>query len=415
MPELAREIHTFTIGKSNNGINVHRYAKRMEEQSAKLFGRLNDNIPESDEDDDSERVPAVIDEDICQYLKKIEGITGDLVKEVTDSYVPPLYRNRHSKAIWRLERACERVSELRQRSRLIHWLEKRVEGETATDALCAIPKDLNERLHRDLWSKGVPVILTSGTLSASGDFTRAKQTLGLDLLPERRLFYTSMPSPFDYENNALIYISENTPFPDNKDKRYIAAIADEIEKLVIASHGHAAVLFTSYNVMGQVHAILTRRNLPFPLFRLERGGVQAIERFKRSGNGILLASGALWEGIDIPGDTLSMLIIVKMPFAVPDPIGDYERSLCGSMELYKRLCVVPDALVKNKQGFGRAIRTERDTAVIAFLDCRLNERGFYRRRMLDSLPPCRVTSRISVVGNFYTEKKSPEYFLEGSL
>ena len=162
--------------------------------------------------------------------------------------------------------------------------------------------------------------------------------------------------------------------------------------------------------MGQVHAILSQRKLPYPLFRLERGGVQAIDRFKRSGNGILLASGALWEGIDIPGDTLSMLIIVKMPFAVPDPIGDYERSLCGDMQIYKTKCVVPDALVKNKQGFGRAHRNETDTAAVAFLDSRVRKGAPYHRCLLDSLPVCRVTSSIGVVRNFYIEKKPPSYF-----
>jgi len=277
--------------------------------------------------------------------------------------------------------------------------------------LCAIPKDLDERLYNDLWCKGIPAILTSGTLSASGDFTRAKQTLGLDHLPRRTLFDTTMPSPFDYKRNTLLYISESVPFPDNKDKRYIAAVADEIERLVTASHGHAAVLFTSYNAMGQVHAILKKRNLPFPLFRLERGGVHAIERFKRSKNGILLASGALWEGIDIPGDTLSMLIIVKLPFAVPDPIGDYERELCGDMETYKARAIVPDMLVKLKQGHGRLIRSETDTGVVAILDSRANERGAYRQRVLAALPECKTTSDYRAVRDFFVDRKPAAYFI----
>jgi ATP-dependent DNA helicase DinG len=410
LPELAREIHTFTEGKSGGGVNIHRLAKQMEEQSGKMFRRLSDNIPESGEEDDAERFPAVMDDEVCRYLRKLTGITGELAEAVADSRVRTLYRDRQAKAIWRLNTACECLSELRNRDRLIHWLERSADGDTDLDALHAIPKDLDERLHRDLWSGGVPIILTSGTLSAAGDFSRTKRTLGLDRLPERRLFSATMSSPFDYKNNALIYISENTPFPDNKDKRYIAAISDEIARLVLAAHGHAAVLFTSYSAMGQVYANLNRRGLPFPLFRLERGGVQAIDRFKKSGNGVLLASGALWEGIDIPGDTLSLLIIVKLPFAAPDPIGDYEKSLCGGMEKYKRLCVIPDMLVKDKQGFGRALRTELDTAVIAMLDSRLREGAPYRSPVLSSLPQCRVTSSIAAVGGFIQDKKSHAYF-----
>jgi len=408
---LAQEIHTLTLGKSNEGVNVHRLAKKMSEQNRKLFRLLNESIPENEGDDDAERFPAVIENETSRALRSITGIASELTGAFADSRVPKPYEERQSKAVWKLNTINEKVSELRKHSKLIHWFEKRMEGETNTDALCAIPKDLNERLHRDLWSGGVPIVLTSGTLSVSGDFTRAKETLGLNLISPNKIFDTNMPSPFDHKNNALMYISENTPFPDNKDKRYIAAVADEVERLVRASHGHAAVLFTSYNAMGQVHAILKNRNLPFPLFRLERGGVHAIERFKKSGNGILMASGALWEGIDIPGDTLSMLIIVKLPFAVPDPIGDYERSLCGDMDIYKARCVVPDMLVKLKQGFGRLIRTETDSGVVAILDSRVNERGTYRSRVLAALPDCGVTSDIAAVRRFFTNKKPAAYFI----
>jgi ATP-dependent DNA helicase DinG len=162
--------------------------------------------------------------------------------------------------------------------------------------------------------------------------------------------------------------------------------------------------------MGQVHSILQKRGLPFPLFRMERGGVHAIERCKKSGNGILLASGAVWEGIDIPGDALSMLIIVKLPFSVPDPIGDYEQSLCGSMDIYKARCVVPDMLFKLKQGFGRLIRTETDSGVVAILDSRANERGGYRNRVLSALPTCGVTSNIVMVKKFILRIKDSSYF-----
>ena len=410
LPELATEIHTFTIGKSGSGINIHRCAKKMGKQSQRLFEKLNDNIPDDSEDDDAERFPAVMDGETGHYLKTIAGITSDLSDAVADSYVPSLYRNRQSKAIWKLKTTAELVSALRKQNQLIYWLEKRIAGENENASLCAIPKDLNERLYHDLWSKRIPIVLTSGTLSASGDFTRTKETMGLDLVPERRLFDTTLPSPFDYENNALLYISENMPFPDNKDKRYISAIADEIECLVFASHGHAVVLFISYNAMGQVHAILKKRNLPFPLFRLERGSAQAIERFKQSGNGILMASGVLWEGIDIPGDALSLLIIVKLPFAVPDPISNYERSLYESMDVYKARCVVPDMLVKLKQGFGRLIRSETDAGVVALLDSRVNERGAYRSRVLSALPCCRVTSSITDVRDFIVSNKNPSYF-----
>jgi ATP-dependent DNA helicase DinG len=282
---------------------------------------------------------------------------------------------------------------------------------------------LDSRLHDDLWGKGVPIILTSGTLSASGmhgqaasetcgqpgDFTRAKQTLGLNHLDERKLFTTTMPSPFDFKNNKLLYISENVPFPDNKDKRYIQAVADEVERLVMASHGHAAVLFTSYNAMGQVHAILKNRNLPFPLFRLERGGVHAIERFKKSGNGILFASGSMWEGIDCPGDILSLLVIVKLPFAQPDAISEYEQTRYTNFGAFFDGVLMPDMQIKTKQGYGRGFRTENDTCVVAICDCRAL--ADYYESLIAALPKSPVTTEIVQVVEFYKTHKSPDFFI----
>ena len=128
---------------------------------------------------------------------------------------------------------------------------------------------------------------------------------------------------------------------------------------------------------------------------------------------MLFASGALWEGIDIPGDALSMLIIVKLPFAVPDPIGEYEQTLYKDMFEYKSRVVVPEMLIKLKQGFGRLIRTETDTGVVAILDNRANSRGAYRGRVLAALPECRVVSSVAAVNRFIHEKKPIEYFEEG--
>lgn len=259
-------------------------------------------------------------------------------------------------------------------------------------------------------------MLTSGTLSASGrspsgsDFTHVKLGMGLDRLPARVVVETSRPSPFNYKENALLYFSESVPYPDHRCERYIEAVADETERLIMAAHGHTAVLFTSYRVMEQVFEKLKRRGIPFPIFKMGRGRVNAIERFRQSGNGVLFAAGSMWEGVDLPGDILSMLIIVKLPFSVPDPISEHERTLYGSAEKYKDAVIIPEMLVKLKQGFGRLIRSMRDTGVVAILDSRVREGGAYRGRVLRALPNCRVTSSIGAVRNFILAKKPPAYF-----
>ena len=148
------------------------------------------------------------------------------------------------------------------------------------------------------------------------------------------------------------------------------------------------------------------------MFRLDKGGAMGIERFRKSGGGVLFASGALWEGIDIPGDALSMLIIVKLPFQAPDPIGEHEKSLYGSMLEYKSKLVVPEMLVRLKQGFGRLIRTEWDTGAVAILDSRANSKGAFRGRVLAALPSCYVTADIADVRDFIKAAKPPEYFAQ---
>ena len=318
--------------------------------------------------------------------------------------------DRLIKLIWQLQLLNEQAAEFMNHTKLICWLDY----EDDVPKLCAVPNDLNDRLFRDQWSKGIPTILTSGTLSAGGDFTRTNQSLGIDRLG-KRLSEATYPSPFDYMKNALLYFSESTPFPNAKDKKYINAITDEIEQLVQASHGHAAVLFTSYDAMGRVYAALKQRKIPFPMFRLDKGGVKEIERFRKSGNGVLFASGSLWEGIDIPHDPLSMLIIVKLPFQVPDAIGEYERTQYPDFPAYLHSVLVPEMLVKLKQGFGRLIRTETDTGVVAILDCRVNGKGHYRERVLNALPKCTVTADITEVEQFFMDKKLPEYFMNTDL
>jgi Rad3-related DNA helicase len=312
---------------------------------------------------------------------------------------------RFIRLAWAAAQLHEQAVTLANRAELICWLE----ADKGESRLCAIPKDLGARLFKDQWGKGISTILTSGTLSAAGDFSHIKRTLGLDKLGSR-ITETSKPSPFDYRENVRLYISESVPFPDKKNKAYTASLTDEIEKLLHTSNGHAAVLFTSYDSLGRVYAELAQRSLPFPMFKLEKSTSNAIERFKQSENGVLFASGALWEGIDIPGDSLSMLIIAKLPFQVPDPIAEYERTQHPNFGAYLGCVVVPEMIIKLKQGFGRLIRMVTDTGVVAILDSRAGLCGAYRARILNALPDCLVVRYISELETFLRSKKPPEYW-----
>lgn len=158
---------------------------------------------------------------------------------------------------------------------------------------------------------------------------------------------------------------------------------------------------------------LKGKNYPFPIYKTGKGNSRFIARFKENKNAVLFGCGAMWEGMNFEGDMLSHLIITKLPFLIPGPIIEHRRLEIGTDELYRDEILIPQMLLKLKQGHGRAIRTDMDTAVISILDCRVN--GNYKKAVLDALPKCNVTSDIEDVKQFFIDKKSDDYFSGGML
>ena len=413
--EITGDISNFTYNKGVDAVAIRQLAISLYGQGKRLFMLLVEGIQKTDEDDDeAERFTVTLNDKTAGYLRSIRKLCGELIPLLRHKPVLDRYLGRCTQIMWELERLREQAAIFEQHDDLIYWLEK---SRNSADPklgeellLRGIPKHLDKLLYEDLWRNGIPMVLTSGTLSAAGNFGHIKRITGLHRLPKNRLLETSKPSPFDHYNQSLLYISKNVPFPDNKDPRYIRAVADESERLIRASHGHAALLFTSYKAMDMVFELLAGRNMGFPMFRLERGAVNVIEKFRQSGNGILFASGTMWEGIDLPGDILSLLIIPKLPFPVPDPISEYERTLYPDMDSFKNAVVKPETALRAKQGVGRGLRSEKDTVVIAMFDIRMGENSPYRDYMLAALPHCPVTDDVAVVENFYITKKLPAYF-----
>ena len=201
--------------------------------------------------------------------------------------------------------------------------------------------------------------------------------------------------------------------PSIRNPNYFEDLTEEILTLLNASHGHALVLFTSYAAMSAVKERLLRENLRWPLFAMSRNAVYTVEQFKRSPGAVLLATGAAWEGFDFPGDAVSMLIIPRLPFPQPDALKEKEREKYDTLRKFIRAVVVPEMQIKLRQGFGRAIRTETDTCVVAILDERACEGGRYHGDVLAALPQIPQTSNIEKVRGFLLEKKSKQYFSEG--
>ena len=275
-------------------------------------------------------------------------------------------------------------------------------------SLCAASREMPEQLRRALWLKDTPAILTSGTLMAGGSFERTKKVMGLS--ENNRMEDFIAVSPFNYEENCLLYIPGDLPKAQMGSEMEAKCLAEQICRLVEATHGHTLVLFTSYSLMGAVYNQVKDR-LSFPLMEVWRHSQDVIHQFKQAQNAVLFAAGSCWEGVDFPGDMVSSLIIVRLPFPVPDPISEAEREQYPTLQDYIRAVIIPDMQVKLRQGFGRAIRTETDTCVVSILDHRAAPGQRYHQAVLETLPNLRLTRKIEDVEDFIRAKKSPDYFM----
>ena len=278
-------------------------------------------------------------------------------------------------------------------------------------SLNAVPKDLPQHLYTTLWSQSKPTILTSGTLAAGDGFANTSRLLGLEHgVPVRTL---QVSSPFDYVHNCLLVL----PSSSGKWKRMETSneqIAKQLYQLIEAAHGHALVLFTSYEQMGEVYELL-KDALDLPILQARRGSQAVVEQFKQLANGVLLAGGSCWEGIDFPGDLVSLLVIMRLPFPVPDPVREARREQYPDLHSYIQAEIVPEMQQKLRQGFGRAIRTETDSCAVAILDPRAAPDGRYHQSALDALPDgIPITTKIEDIEPFLRAHKSLDYFLSNS-
>jgi ATP-dependent DNA helicase DinG len=259
---------------------------------------------------------------------------------------------------------------------LVRWYELSSHG----FALHATPLDVSGPLSEYRTKTGASWILTSATLAVGERFSHFQRETGM--LDARTL---KVDSPFDYRSQALLYLPQGLPEPS--DPGYVGAVVRAAVPMLKASRGRAFFLFTSHRALRDAAAQLTSE-LDFPLFvqgTAPRG--ELLRQFIASGNGILLGAASFWEGVDVPGDALSLVIIDKLPFAqIGDPVMEARlqavRDNGGNPFNDYQL---PGAVLALKQGSGRLIRTVRDRGVLMLCDPRLNTKA-YGRTFLDSLP-----------------------------
>jgi ATP-dependent DNA helicase DinG len=298
-----------------------------------------------------------------------------------------------------LTRIARRSFELRQElaflfesneKNYVYWYERRNKGVF----LAATPIDVSQILRERLFEAFDTVILTSATLTVGGRFDYIRQRLGIDHTKDR-----SLPAEFDYAKQALLYLPKK--MPDVRDAGFAAKAADEIVELLELSQGRAFCLFTSYSQMNDLFERV-RKRVAFPLMLQGTAPRSALlERFKNTAGAVLFATSSFWQGVDVPGDQLSCVIVDRLPFAVPsDPIlAARVRALQEEGRNPFAELQVPQAVLALKQGFGRLIRTKTDRGVLALLDTRIQKMA-YGKIFLESLPKYRVTYELGEVGKF---------------
>jgi ATP-dependent DNA helicase DinG len=276
----------------------------------------------------------------------------------------------------------------------VYWYERRNKGVF----LAATPIDVSQVLRARLFEQFDSIVLTSATLTVAGRFEYIRQRLGLDHAKEGAL-----PPEFDWGKQALLYMPR--AIPDVRSPAFPQAAADEIIKLLELSQGRAFCLFTSYSQMNDLFERV-RGRVPFPLLLQGTAPRSALlERFKNTPGAVLFATSSFWQGVDVPGEQLSCVIVDRLPFAVPsDPIvAARVKALQEDGRNAFSEFQVPQAVLALKQGFGRLVRTKTDRGVLALLDSRI-QRMAYGKIFLESLPEYATTQELSEVAAFLEEK-----------
>lgn len=221
---------------------------------------------------------------------------------------------------------------------------------------------------------------------------------------------TTCASPFDYKNHSRLYISDRVCHPDTDMEKYLCEVSDEIERLIRATCGHTAILFTSYKVLAEVYNMLKTRITEYPLICMSKSNRSAIRQFKESTNGVLFASGSMWEGVDCAGDILSSVIIVRLPFPLRTEALEQKKDKSDSIQTFIQRYAVPQMIIKLRQGAGRLIRNEMDTGVISILDARAAVGGAHRKRVLNAMAKYPLVSSVEEISAFIHQVKSDDYF-----
>jgi len=263
------------------------------------------------------------------------------------------------------------------------------------DAVAWAPVDVSAELRTRLWDEGPTAVLVSATLTTGDDATFVRRRLGLERARE-----LVVGSPFDFHEQALLYVPRT--MPDPRADGFTERAAEEVVALLRLSEGRALVLTSSYRALDVLREHV-RGRVPYEvLVQGEAPRERLLERFREDVDSVLIATATFWQGVDVPGESLSLLVIDKLPFSAPgDPL---HEARCEAVEAeggdWFRDYALPAAMLQLRQGFGRLIRGHGDRGVVAILDPRLRTRP-YGRAFLAALPRCPFVDDLGAVAAFF--------------
>ncbi len=269
------------------------------------------------------------------------------------------------------------------------------------------PLDISSMMNEGVFSEMSTVVCTSATLKTGRDFAYWMRRTGVNFVPDERVLLGDFKSPFNYEKNMLFAIPSDAPLPDSPSFQFY--VENAVVKLIEAAQGRTLVLFTSYDMLRNVYSRVSIKLKHFQgrlMYQGQEDNARLLESFKNENESVLFATDSFWQGVDIPGESLSQVIIAKLPFTVPnDPVfvarSEAIKNRGGNsfMELS-----VPEAVMKFRQGVGRLIRREDDKGVVVVLDRRLVEKK-YGSLFMASIPECKklyepLDTLYSAINNF---------------
>ena len=326
---------------------------------------------------------------LLKEVKNYEILNNDIV---TNKEIDELKEVRQS--------FCDLLD--KEKSNYVYWVEFLGKDGKFIRIMYA-PKEIDKITSRLLSNPNYGKILTSATLTTQDDdYSYYAKSIGLDnIIGINVLKEFSINSPYNYQDNTLIYYGNDLPNPNDKEL-YLEEIKARIKELVNITNGKSLILFTSKKDMHEVYEYL-KDEVDFPIYIQEDGKEKAlIENFQNEENSCLLGTGTFYEGIDIKGSSLSQVIIAKLPFPIVEPVIMDKASIYtnGFKKVY-----LPEMLIKLKQGVGRLIRSENDTGIISILDSRMqNYDNKYDNIIKNNLPNTTITTSLTEVKEFAKQK-----------